>query len=553
MELDTTTNNEPIDGSFSSTEKEPIFTPFSSLFFERKVGSECKKCKLSYLQPTKECSSCKNPTTEFVWYERFCVERIVIILVVMLITSIIGLLLVGFSEWYYIPLISGFYTTSGYVTFQVFGFGGGFFKKILSTNLELWGKRWFEPKRFYIEGIIVIIFATTSVTLFINALNEPESNNVESTEQLSNIKYIKVNEANISFQYPDTWKLMPSGESHYYINDLNQSLIPFGRIIVYLTTIWSPTEKAEIIITISNCNQPISIKNLFDERQKVLNNALKDNYIKQINKLEIISHKGYEGLIEESTNLNSEQARIYRIIINNNIIDISLVVRDGDKLTEYENIFNKVIETLNYDNLLTPFWKNPKESELKNIETTEQIAKNKYRQFNEANVSFKYPDTWKLMSADGYSGLRDYFNQSLLPFEQTIVYFTVIKSPSEKAFLHVSITECNKPISAKILFDERIQLKYSALSDTKQINKLEIISHKGYEVLVEELTKYDSVQQRNFAIIINYNIIEISLAVRYSDKLSDYDNIFSKVIETVNYYNFLQIKKPENERNTNKG
>ena len=172
MEAESTSQTEhPSDVITSAVEQEIKFTWLQEFIFEKKIGAECKVCNTSWYNPpskTPMCPSCKNTMTSMIWYNRFCLERVAIIVIVMILTATI-LLLFGKpdNDWVIGALITGFFIIGFYKIGEVFMSGGGFYIKISAIDLKSSGVRLWAPKRFYIEGIIVVAITTTLLLLML--------------------------------------------------------------------------------------------------------------------------------------------------------------------------------------------------------------------------------------------------------------------------------------------------------------------------------------------------------------------------------------------------
>ena len=116
-------------------------------------GSFCSKCNLFYFSKISKCNECDSITEPKKWYSRFCLERIIFIITL----SIISIAVVPFitsnadAQWL-VPLLTALILFSAYHTAQYFlGIGGGFKEKFQPDDVPERALKTFSFKRYFSE------------------------------------------------------------------------------------------------------------------------------------------------------------------------------------------------------------------------------------------------------------------------------------------------------------------------------------------------------------------------------------------------------------------
>jgi len=153
-------------------------------------------------------------------------------------------------------------------------------------------------------------------------------------------------QAGISFEVPETWKIMPAERYEPMKESLNRQLSPYNRHAEFFTMILAPNEEAAFLVSKVNCDNSLTIGDLRKERERVYSDAMKYGDLEAINDISEFSVAGYPALLEDVTRRAQGRGVTVKVLIDRTIVEISFVVPDRTLFSKYRLEFDKVLETL---------------------------------------------------------------------------------------------------------------------------------------------------------------------------------------------------------------
>lgn len=186
----------------------------------------------------------------------------------------------------------------------------------------------------------------SNILLFSIMILCPESLTAQEIPQASSVQHNSFVRWGLSFEYPQGWQEYSSDRVQMMKDYIEEQLRSENITLLEFTMITAPQEEASLMISKYTRPSAFTAEDILKERKTVYRDAQAAGDVTEINQLEITMVDNKPALIEDVEISNGGRGRTIKVIDGQVIFEISLIVSDKNKFSDFQSEFEHLLETL---------------------------------------------------------------------------------------------------------------------------------------------------------------------------------------------------------------
>lgn len=159
---------------------------------------------------------------------------------------------------------------------------------------------------------------------------------------------VKYENADVSFQYPISWKSVKGKVLEEAITQLTTELRTVNRTLVSLDLYTSSDNELAFIVSRIRTTNALSAEEIILERNGVHADAKRAGDVTRVNKLERVTINDLQGVVEDLERSNGGRGHTVKLLNGRLIVELSLVVNEKSRYEKYIAEYERILATVRW-------------------------------------------------------------------------------------------------------------------------------------------------------------------------------------------------------------